>query len=150
MKYKKVVVLPIWILKSNVSRVGPSSLVREKDFTIWSKSAVHLPPFYISICIWTLPTQQITFTYIELYYEQVFHLHANKLLHAYIVRILQWALNNYDNYETLGKNQKETFDNPCMYRKPACKPACRPNVHRGLTSDKQSDCSRISNGKIIW
>ena len=55
MKYEKVGVLPIRIVKSNVSSVGPSS---ERNVSL--VSAVHRP-FYISICISTLPTQYTTF-----------------------------------------------------------------------------------------
>ena len=54
-KHKKVGVLPIRIVKSNVSSVGPSS---ERNVSL--VSAVHRP-FYISICISTLPTQHTTF-----------------------------------------------------------------------------------------
>ena len=53
-KYKKVGVLPVRIVWSNVSSIGPSSEA------ILSVLAVHRP-FYISICISTLPTQYTTF-----------------------------------------------------------------------------------------
>ena len=68
-KYKKVGILPIRIVKSNVSSAGPSSerniflsdegpTLESLDFTIHIGSK---PTFFISICIWTLPTQRTTF-----------------------------------------------------------------------------------------
>ena len=69
-KYKNVGVLPIRIAQSNVSSVGPSSKKNlfslkkgqcSKRQTILSVLAVH-QPFYISICISTLPTQHTTFS----------------------------------------------------------------------------------------
>ena len=53
-KYEKVGVLPIRIIKSNVSSVD------SKRQTLLSVLAVH-QPFHSSICISTLPTQYITF-----------------------------------------------------------------------------------------
>ena len=50
-KYKKVGVLPIRIVWSNVSSIGPSS----------ERNRTNARPFYISICISTLPTQHTTF-----------------------------------------------------------------------------------------
>ena len=48
---KRLVALPIRIVKSNISSVGL--------YTLLSVSTVH-QPFYISICISTLPTQDTT------------------------------------------------------------------------------------------
>ena len=67
-KYKKVGVLPIWIVKSNVSSVGRNNVSccsltkgpRLKRYNLLSISAVN-QQFYISICIGTLPTQHTTF-----------------------------------------------------------------------------------------
>ena len=67
MEYEKVGVLPIQIVKSNISSIGPSSAglfsltkgQHSKRYTLLSVSAVH-QPFHISICICTLPTQHTT------------------------------------------------------------------------------------------
>ena len=61
LKYEKVGVLPIWIVKSNVSSVGPSS---ESNLLKLSVLAVH-QPFHISICTSTLPTQHTAFIRLE-------------------------------------------------------------------------------------
>ena len=59
-KYKKVGVLPIWIVQSNVSRIGlpcfsdEGPMLETLDYTIRIGST---PTFFISICISTLPTQ---------------------------------------------------------------------------------------------
>ena len=60
-KYKKVGVLLIWIVKSNVSSVVPSLFLSDEGLTletsrlyILSVSAVHQPFYIISICILSL------------------------------------------------------------------------------------------------
>ena len=71
-KYKKVGVLPIRIVWSIVSSIGPSSKKKKKVF------AVHRP-FYISICISTLPTQHTTFIpciYIYMYTIYIYSGHS--------------------------------------------------------------------------
>ena len=75
-KQKKFGVLPIRIIKSNVSSVGSSSERNRKPCFSLTKgqrskrqtlfvSAVH-QPFYISICISTLPTQHTTFICVDI------------------------------------------------------------------------------------